>query len=146
MPLLTVRETANRLGIGYSTLKQWIYKGNVRTVRTEGGHHRIPDTEVERLLTRHGTGPPIRRRRASRESVLVSITGRNWLSGVVEELRREGLMAQVRLRVGDQTLTAVVTRDAVDELRLKRGDEATAIIKATEVMIAKETKEVEPRK
>jgi len=47
------------------------------------------------------------------------------------------------LRVGDQTLTAVVTRDAVDELRLKRGDEATAIIKATEVMIAKETKEVE---
>ena len=138
MPLLTVRETADRLGIGYSTLKQWIYKGSVRTVRTEGGHHRIPDAEVERLLARRGAGPPARRHRPSRGGVLVSISGRNRLSGIVEEIRREGLMAQVRLRVGDQTLTAVVTRDAVDELRLKRGDEATAIIKATEVMVARE--------
>ena len=47
-------------------------------------------------------------------------------------------MAQVRLRIGDQRLTAVITRDALDELGLKRGDEATALIKATEVMIAKE--------
>jgi molybdopterin-binding protein len=44
----------------------------------------------------------------------------------------------VRLRVGDQLLTAVITRDAVDELRLKRGDEATMLIKATEVMVARE--------
>ena len=143
MPILTVRETADRLGIGYSTLKQWIYKGSVRTVRTEGGHHRIQDAEVDRLLARHGAGPPARRRRPGRGGVLVSISGRNRLSGIVEEVRREGLMAQVRLRVGDQALTAVVTRDAVDELRLKRGDDATAIIKATEVMVAREAKEVE---
>ena len=68
----------------------------------------------------------------------MSISGRNRLIGVIEEVRRDGLLAQVQLRVGDQTLTAVITRDAVDELRLTRGSEATAIIKATEVMIAKE--------
>ena len=40
--MLSVRETAERLGVSYSTLKQWIYKGSVRTVRTSGGHHRVP--------------------------------------------------------------------------------------------------------
>jgi molybdopterin-binding protein len=68
----------------------------------------------------------------------VSLSGRNRLRGVVEEVRREGLLAQVRLRIGEQQLTAVITRDAVDELGLRRGQEATAIIKATEVMIGRE--------
>ena len=53
-------------------------------------------------------------------------------------MRVEGLLAQVRLRIGDQTLTAVITRDAVEELKLRRGDEALAIVKSTEVMIARE--------
>ena len=68
----------------------------------------------------------------------MSLSGRNRLRGVVEEVRREGLLAQVRLRIGEQQLTAVITRDAVDELRLRRGQEATAIVKATEVMIGRE--------
>ncbi len=138
MALLTVREAAVRLGVAYSTLKSWIYRGSVRTVRTEGGHHRIRDTEVERLLTQQGSGSPKSRPKQPPGTVLMSISGRNRLTGVVDEVRREGLLAQVRLRVGDQTLTAVITRDAVDELRLKRGDEATAIIKATEVMVGRE--------
>ncbi|MXY25217.1 MAG: helix-turn-helix domain-containing protein [Acidobacteria bacterium] len=138
MPLLTVREAADRLGISYSTLKRWIYKGAVRSVRTDGGHHRIAEEEVARLLARRGA-PPDRRRRSPRGSgVLVSLSGRNRLRGVVEEVRREGLLAQVRLRIGDQSLTAVITRDAIDEVRLKRGDDATAIVKATEVMIGRE--------
>ena len=53
-------------------------------------------------------------------------------------MRVDGLLAQVRLRIGDQTLTAVITADAVRELRLKRGDDAVGIIKSTEVMIARE--------
>lgn len=137
MAFLTVREAAGRLGVGYSTLKQWIYKGSVRTSRTEGGHYRISDQEVARLLAARGTLPR-RERRGSGGGVLVSLSGRNRLHGIVEEVRREGLLAQVRLRIGDQQLTAVITRDAVDELRLRRGDEATAIVKATEVMIGRE--------
>ena len=78
------------------------------------------------------------RRRPSGSGVLVSLSGRNRLRGVVEEVRREGFLAQVRLRIGDQTLTAVITRDAIDEVCLKRGDDATAIVKATEVMIGRE--------
>ena len=138
MAILTVREAAARLGVGYSTLKQWIYKGSVRTSRTEGGHYRISDQEVARLLADRGAPPRGNGRRRAGGGVLVSLSGRNRLRGIVEEVRREGLLAQVRLRIGDQQLTAVITRDAVDELRLRRGDEATAIVKATEVMIGRE--------
>ena len=138
MSLLTVREAAGRLGVAYSTLKQWIYKGSVRTVQTDGGHHRIDDTEINRLLAQRGNTTPRSRRRRTASGVLIALSGRNRLSGVVEEVRRDGLLAQVRLRVGNQLLTAVITRDALDELRLKRGDEAVAVIKATEVMLGRE--------
>ena len=138
MATLTVRQAAERLGIGYSTLKHWIYRGEVRTTRTAGGHHRIGEAEIERLLARTGRPPTRTRGGATGGGVLVRISGRNRLQGIVDEVRREGLVAQVRLRIGDQRLTAVITRDALDELGLKRGDEATALIKATEVMIAKE--------
>ena len=144
MAVLTVRQAGERLGVSYSTLKQWIYKGNVRTTRTEGGHHRIAEAEVERLMSRAGQAPR-RTHRTRGGGVLMMVSGRNRLRGVGEEVRREGLVAQVRLRIGDQSLTAVITRDALDELRLKRGDEATALVKATEVMVAKEVlPEVEP--
>ena len=137
--LVTVRAAATRLGVSYSTLKQWIYKGAVRTVRTSGGHHRVSDGEIDRLLAAQGRMPatPARSRR-SRPGLLVAISGRNQLRGIVEEVRLEGLLAQVRLRIGDQRLTAVITRDAVDALRLKRGEPALAVIKSTEVMIARE--------
>lgn len=143
MSLLTVRQAAGRLGVGYSTLKQWIYQGRVRTRTTTGGHHRIPEAEVDRLLAPTAIPPgPARSSRgrtaaATVPGVIVALSGRNQLRGYVDEVRVEGLLAQVRLRIGDQLLTAVITRDAVDELKLRRGDEALAIVKSTEVMIAR---------
>lgn len=152
--LLTVRAAADRLGVGYSTLKQWIYNGGVRTTQTNGGHHRIAESEITRLLlsekkksalsvsSTSALRASVDKSAASRGSassaahgVLVALSGRNQLRGVVDEVRSEGLLSQVRLRIGDQILTAVITRDAVTELKLKRGDEAVAIIKSTEVMI-----------
>ena len=127
-----------RLGVSYSTLKQWIYKGSIRTVRTDGGHHRVPESELDRLLAAQGRvgAAPKRKRRPA--GVLVALSGRNQLRGVIEEVRLDGLLAQVRMRVGDQRLTAVITRDAAEALRLRRGEPALAIIKATEVMVARE--------
>ena len=142
MPLLTVRQAAARLGVGYSTLKQWIYQGRVRTQTTTGGHHRIPEAEVDRLLAPttipSGRAPARARTRvAAVPGVIVALSGRNQLRGYVDEVRVQGLLAQVRLRIGDQVLTAIITRDAVDELKLRRGDDALAIVKSTEVMIAR---------
>lgn len=137
--LLTPRAAADRLGVSYSTFKQWIYKGSVRTVRTSGGHHRIAETEVERLLASSGRMPKARQATKPPSGVLVSLSGRNQLRGIVEEVRVEGLLAQVRLRIGEQRLTAVITRDAIEMLKLKRGQPALAVIKSTEVMIGLES-------
>ena len=150
--LVRVRDAARRLGVSYATVKQWIYKGTLRTVQTAGGHHRISESELERFLARpervegrKAPRPSATSRRARRPpTVLAALSGRNQLRGVVEEVRTDGLMAQIRLRIGDQSLTAIITRDAIDALRLKRGDEALAVIKSTEVMIAKESKGESP--
>jgi molybdopterin-binding protein len=147
--MLSVREAAERLGVSYSALKQWIYRGTVRTVRTGGGHHRVPLAEVDRLLNLQpgpaaAAAPAVRR--SSRHGVLVALSGRNQLRGIVDEVRHDGLLAQVRLRIGDQRLTAVITRDALAELNLKRGEEALAIIKSTEVMVGRGEPVAPPRR
>lgn len=139
--LLTVREAADRLGVAYSTLKQWIYDGAIRTSKTRGGHHRISEGEVQRqLMNQERKAVPsaaLGKSAPSVAGVLVALSGRNQLRGIVDEVRSDGLLSQVRLRIADQFLTAVITRDAVNELKLKRGDEAVAIIKSTEVMIGR---------
>ena len=137
--LIGVRDAARRLGVSYPTLKQWIYKGTVRTVQTAGGHHRLSEAELERFLARNRTGSPKASRSSRPPIIFAALSGRNQLRGVVEEVRTDGLMAQIRLRIGDQSLTAIITRDAIEALRLRRGDEALAVIKSTEVMVARES-------
>jgi molybdate transport system regulatory protein len=63
------------------------------------------------------------------------ISGRNQLPGRVSAIKRDAILAQVNLDVGDYRITAVITRDALDALGLKVGDQAVALIKATEVMV-----------
>ncbi len=140
MALMTVRAAASKLGVGYSTMKRWIGTGQVRTTLTSGGHHRVSEAEIDRLLTH--TRPAASKSRAARaaaptDDTLAGLSARNRLNGFVEEVRIDGLLAQVRLRVGDQTLTAVITADAVHALKLRRGDDAIAVVKSTEVMIAR---------
>ena len=137
MSLLTVRAAAEQLGVAYSTLKRWVHSGAVRTTRTAGGHHRISDAEIDRLLAHKQ--PEGRRRsvKAGPDESLGTLSARNRLQGFVEEVRVDGLLAQVRLRVGNHTLTALISADAVRALKLRRGDDAIAIVKSTEVMIAK---------
>ena len=137
MALHTVRAAAEQLGVAYSTLKRWVHTGNVRTTRTEGGHHRISDNEIDRLLARQQPERRPRRTVTDVDESLDGLSARNRLHGFIDEVRIDGLLAQVRMRVGDQSLTAVITADAVRALKLRRGDDALAIIKSTEVMIAR---------
>ncbi len=129
--LFTPREAAEVLGISYASLKQWIYQGKLKSVQTPGGHHRISESEVHRLLPRISVkGKPEKTRRMFRR-----VSGRNQLTGRVTDVKISGLLAQVTLAIGDQRITSIITADAVRELRLQRGQIATALIKSTEVMI-----------
>jgi molybdopterin-binding protein len=127
--LLKLRDAALQLGISFPTIKQWIYKKKIRSHRTAGGHHRIPQDEVDRLLFRtHGkTG------HQQEESRRVS--GRNQLVGRIESVQISGLMAEVRISIGGQQITSIITARSAREMQLKRGQTAAALIKATEVMI-----------
>ncbi len=129
--LLAPREAANVLGISYPTLKQWIYHGKIKSVKTPGGHHRVPESEIDRLFPKKLERGSIETRRGN----LRKISGRNQLIGRVLEVKYSGLLAQVRLVIGEQQITAIITADAAKEMRLKPGERAAALIKSTEVMI-----------
>ena len=129
--LFTPREAAQVLGISYPTLKQWIYKKKIRTVQTAGGHHRIPENEVDKFLYRSTEKRDI----AEKRTGFRRVSGRNQLVGRVTDIQISGLIAQVTLSIGGQKITSIITADAVREMRLKRGDTAVALIKSTEVMI-----------
>ena len=129
--LYTPRDAAQVLGISYSSLKQWIYRGKLKTVQTPGGHHRIPESEIDRFLPRVTvSGSEAKRRRSFRR-----ISGRNQLVGRITDIKISGLLAQITLSIGEQHITSIITSDAVRELRLKKGQIAAALIKSTEVMI-----------
>jgi molybdopterin-binding protein len=131
------------LGVSYPTLKQWIYRGKVRTVKTVGGHHRIAQSEIDRLLFQQGrksqaplhAKAPRPGRPPSGTGLQEFISGRNQLVGRIVALKTIGLLTKVSLDVGGQIVTSVITRDACLDLKLKVGDTAAALIKATEVMI-----------
>jgi molybdopterin-binding protein len=127
----SVRDACKILGVSYPALKQWIYKKKLRTVKTPGGHHRIPESEIDRLLPALSARDPLLKKRES----FRRISGRNQLVGRVIDVRMEGLLAQVTLAIGGQHLTSIITADAVREMRLKKGDIAAALIKSTEVMV-----------
>lgn len=125
-----LRDAAVQLGISFPTIKQWIYKKKIRSITTVGGHHRIPQAEIDRLLYRtRGHNEDERRVTYKR------ISGRNQLVGRIVDVRVSGLVAQVTLSVGGQLITSLITSGAVREMNLKKGQTAAALIKATEVMI-----------
>jgi molybdopterin-binding protein len=129
--LLAPREAANILGVSYPTLKQWIYKGKIKTAKTPGGHHRVPESEIDRLIPKKLERGDIAARRLN----FRKISGRNQLVGRVVAIRYSGLLAQITLAIGEQHITSIITADAAKEMRLKPGERAAALIKSTEVMI-----------
>ncbi|MBZ5680140.1 MAG: TOBE domain-containing protein [Acidobacteriia bacterium] len=132
--LLGVRDAALQLGISFPTIKQWIYKKKIRSIPTAGGHHRIPQNEVDRLLFRTRG-----RTEHERREVIRRVSGRNQLVGRIEAVRISGLMAEVILSIGNQQIISIITSRSAREMQLKAGQSAAALIKATEVMILRVT-------
>jgi len=128
--LLKLRDAALQLGVSFPTIKQWIYKKKIRSIQTLGGHHRIPQSELDRLLFRT-RGKTV----AERALAVRRVSGRNQLVGRVDQVRISGLMAEVKISIGEQQITSIITATSAREMHLKPGQTAVALIKATEVMI-----------
>jgi molybdopterin-binding protein len=117
----TAREAAQALGISLDTLRRWDRDGQIRTRRDSANRRLVSAKEIERL--RGGDG-------------LQHMSARNRFAGTVRSVEIDGLLAQVEILVTEPVrVVAIVTRDAVDELDLKPGSPATAIVKSTSVMV-----------
>ena len=118
---LSASEAARTLGISLDTLRRWDRGGRIKTERDAANRRRVPKTEIDRLLGHD----------EHRE-----LSARNRFRGVVREVKVEGLLAQVELETTESTrVVAVITREAAEELGLKPGMDATAVVKATSVLI-----------
>jgi molybdopterin-binding protein len=117
--LYRVSEAAAALGISVDTLRRWDRAGRIRTRRDAANRRLVTAGEIARL-----------RGGEARE-----LSARNRFQGTVREIKLEGLLAQVELEAGPFRVVSVVTREAVEELGLKAGAPATAVVKATSVML-----------
>ncbi len=130
--LLKPSEAAVAVGVSYPTIKQWILTGKLKTVKTPGGHHRVPRSALNSLLK----SEPVPAQKSSRERFR-NVSGRNQIVGTISEVKISGLLAKIVLQIGDQTITSIITADAAREMQLRKGQTAAALIKATEVMIVR---------
>ena len=120
-PTYTATEAARELGISVDTLRRWDREGRIRTKRDSANRRLVSLEEIERLRGDAGAQ---------------HMSARNRLRGTVSDVRVEGLLAEVELTVTEPVrVVAVVTRDAVEELGLKPGMAATAVVKSTSVMV-----------
>ncbi len=134
MENLKPKDAAELMGVSYPTIKKWIYDGKIKSMKTPGGHHRIPTSEVERVL---GETLPRRTSHLEPGRSADQISVRNQLVGVVTDIRIDGFFAEVAVDVGGQRILSIITRQGCDELGLKVGMKAFALFKATEVMISR---------
>src|SRR5215208_5668244 len=122
----TLGEAARALGVSEDTLRRWDRAGKLRTTRDSNNRRRVPESEISRL-----SNSPKRHRSETR------LSARNRFPGVVRSVELDGVMALVEIDAGPHRITAAVTRDAVEELGLAPGVEATAAVKATSVMVSR---------
>jgi molybdopterin-binding protein len=121
---LPIGEAAAELGVSADTVRRWDRAGRIETTRDERNRRRVPRKEIERLRRapgRHRTGD--------------SFSARNRFAGVVRSVEVSGVMALVEIEAGPHRVTAAITRDSVEEMKLAEGVKATALVKATSVMV-----------
>jgi molybdopterin-binding protein len=118
--LYTASEAARTLGISLDTLRRWDRSGRIRTRRDEANRRLVPASEIRRL----------------RGETAQELSARNRFSGTVRSVEIEGFLARVELDVtAPARVVAIITREAAEELKLRPGRGATAVVKSTSVML-----------
>ena len=122
--VLTAREAAKYVRLTLPTFYRYIWEGKIEAPKI-GGRYRFKKSLLDRWLGKKKSGSE-------------DVSGRNKLIGKVTAIKRDAIMAQVDINIGLHKITAVITRDALEELGLRVGDTAMALVKATEVMVIKD--------
>jgi molybdopterin-binding protein len=132
-----IGRAAEMLGVTVDTVRRWADAGRLRTVRSVGGQRLVPVAEVTRLIGE--------RRSTSSDRPIVAQSARNRFAGIVTRVEKDKVAAVVEILAGPHRLVSLMTAEAVDELGLEPGDEAVAVVKATNVIVEVPAAGREPR-
>jgi len=117
----TIGEAARALGVSIDTIRRWDRDDRIQTSRDNGNRRVIAASEIERIRGGNGDG---------------TLSARNRFRGIVREVKIDGLLAQVDIDVTEPArVVAIITRESLEELSLRPGMDATAVVKATSVMV-----------
>ena len=117
----TIGEASHALGVSIDTLRRWDREGRIKTSRDHANHRLVSAAEIERLRGPDGDG---------------TLSARNRFRGVIREIKIDGLLAQVDIDVTEPArVVSIITRESVEELGLRPGMAANAVVKATSVIV-----------
>jgi len=126
-PPLRIGQAAEILGVSVDTLRRWAVSGALRTTRSDGGQRLIAASEIRRLVGKRRTAAPLR--------PIVAQSARNRFAGIVTRVQISGVAATVEIQAGPHRLVSLMTAEGARELKLRPGDEAICIVKATNVIV-----------
>jgi len=124
---IRIGRATEMLGVTVDTVRRWADEGRIAVVRSDGGQRLVSIEEVTRLIGA--------RRQASTDRPIVAQSARNRFAGIVTRIDKDRVAAVVEVLAGPHRLVSLMTAEAVDELGLKVGDEAIAVVKATNVIV-----------
>ena len=126
MGVFRIGEAAVLLGVSADTVRRWVDGGRLSATRDEHGHRVIAGPDLAGFARSLGNDPEERAEQSS---------ARNRLRGIVTNIVKDTVMAQVDIQAGPYRLVSLMSREAVEELSLEVGSVAVAVIKSTTVMV-----------
>lgn len=122
-----IGRAAEMLGVTVDTVRRWAESGRLSVTRSRGGQRLVAIDELTRLIAE--------RRQAATDRPIVAQSARNRFAGVVTRIEKDRIAAVVEILAGPHRLVSLMTAEAVDDMQLRVGDEAVAVVKATNVIV-----------
>ena len=122
---LRIGQVANLLAISTDTVRTWIDDGKIPSSRTSGGHRIIKGSDLASFLTKSDNDP----------SVTTHLSARNRFLGIVTNVKKDNVMAQIEIQAGGQRIVSLISSEAAEAMNLKPGVIAAAVIKSTKVVV-----------
>ncbi|TDB91676.1 helix-turn-helix domain-containing protein [Actinomadura sp. KC216] len=127
MTTFRISEAAALLGVSADTVRRWVDGGRLTASRDEHGHRRVPGAELAAFVRDQARGTSDQVERFS--------SARNRMRGIVTDVVRDGVMAQVEIQAGPFRVVSLMSREAADDLGLRVGVVAEAVVKSTNVIV-----------
>ncbi|MBR14295.1 MAG: MerR family transcriptional regulator [Acidimicrobiaceae bacterium] len=122
---LRIGQVANLLAISTDTVRTWIDDGKIPSSRTSGGHRIIKGSDLASFLTKSDNDP----------SITTHLSARNRFLGIVTNVKKDNVMAQIEIQAGGQRIVSLISSEAAEAMNLKPGVIAAAVIKSTNVVV-----------